>query len=195
MSEIKVGQVAPPFTLASGQGPAVSLANYQGRSHVILWFTKGMGCPFCRSQMSQLARGESRLKALGAEIVQVTHSPVERAAFYVQRFRVPFTYLCDHDYAVHRQWGLDVREHSLAWYAGTLVSAVRMPKPTSDLGDPAMTFGDIRSNLRDSDTGLFVIDRGGVVRSAMVSSYMTPEGQPHGIPTVDELAKELERLG
>jgi len=194
MSEIKVGQAAPPFTLASGQGPAVSLTSYHGRTHVILWFTKGMGCPFCRSQMSQLARGEPRLKALGAEIVQVSHSPVERAAFYVQRFRVPFTYLCDPDYTVHRQWGLDVRDHSLAWYAGSFVTAVRMTKPTSDLGDPGMTLGDIRNNLRDTDTGLFVIDRGGVVRYAMVSSYMTPEYQPHGIPTVDELAKELERL-
>jgi peroxiredoxin len=192
---IKVGESAPPFTLPSGQGPAVSLSSYHDRAHVVLWFTKGMGCPFCRSQMSQLARGQSRLKGLGAEIVEVTHSPVERAAFYVQHFRVPFTYLCDPDYAVHRQWGLDVREHSLAWYAGSFVKAVRKAKPGSDLGDPGMTFDDVRKNLRDTDTGLFVVDRGGVVRYATVSAYMTPEFQPHGIPTVEELATELQRLG
>ena len=31
--------------------------DYRGRSHLVVWFTKGMACPFCRTQMSQLARG------------------------------------------------------------------------------------------------------------------------------------------
>lgn len=194
MPAIAVGQPAPSFRLPSGQGPTVGLDDFRSRGHVILWFTKGMGCPFCRSQMSQLALGLPRFKALHTEVLQVTASPLARAAFYVQRFRVPFTYLCDPDYRVHAQWGLDVRSHSLGWYAGALLGAVRTAKPSSDLGDPPMTLGDVKTNLHDSDAGLFLVDRQGVVRYARSGAYVSAGHVIHGLPSVDDLVGEIERL-
>src|SRR6266508_3497174 len=194
MPLIEIGQAGPSFRLASGQGPAVSLDDYQGRSNVLLWFTKGMGCPFCRSQMSQLARGYDRLKALNAEVLQVTPTPTERAPFYVQNFNVPFAYLCDPDYRVHRQWGLDTRSHSLAWYAKTLYAATKMSPPPSDLGSPPARLGDLKTNLHDSDMGFFLIDRKGVVRYVMSGPYAGEHGV-RGIPSTDEIVRELERAG
>jgi peroxiredoxin len=194
MPPIAIGQPAPSFSLPSGQGPTVSLDEYRGRSHVILWITKGMGCPFCRSQMSQLALGYPRFKALGAEVLQVTPSPPARAAFYTQRFRVPFIYLCDPDYRVHRQWGLEVRSHSLGWYAKSLVTAARTTMPTSDLGDPRVSLGEVKTNLHDTDMGFFLIDRAGVVRYALSGTYMGAEAAlPRGIPSSEEIVREIER--
>ena len=95
MAEVEVGQQAPSFRLVSGHGGEVSPTDYRGKSNLVIWFTKGMACPFCRTQMSQLARGMGRLKAAGAEVIQVTPTRPERARFYVQNFRVPFPYLCD----------------------------------------------------------------------------------------------------
>ena len=57
-----------------------------------------------------------RLKAAGAEVIQVTPTKLERARFYVKNFPIPFPYLCDPDLTVHRAWGLGVRSHSLLWY-------------------------------------------------------------------------------
>src|SRR5919197_1898334 len=107
MSVIAVGQPAPSFRLPSGQGPVVGLDDYRGRGQVIVWFTKGMSCPFCRSQMSQLARGAERIRSLGAEVLQVTASPIERAAVYARSFKLPFPYLCDPEYRVYRARGLE----------------------------------------------------------------------------------------
>jgi len=194
MPPIEIGQPAPSFRLASGQGPAVSLDDYRGRSNVLLWFTKGMGCPFCRSQMSQLARGYDRLKARDAEVLQVTPTPTDRAAFYVRNFKIPFTYLCDPDYRVHRQWGLDTRSHSLAWYAKTVYAATKMSPPPSDLGRPPASLGDLKTNLHDSDTGFFLIDRKGVVRYVTSGPYVSEHGI-RGIPSTDEIVRELERAG
>jgi peroxiredoxin len=192
MASIVVGQTAPSFRLPSGQGSQVALDDYRGRSHVVLWFTKGMGCPFCRSQMSQLARGHDRIKAAGGDVVQVTPSSPERAAFYVRSFKVPFVYLCDPDYEVHRQWGLDVRSHGLPWYARTLYVASRTPVPSSDLGSPSMSLGDLKTNLHDSDMGFFLIDRQGVVRYVLSGPYVTTAHGIRGIPTIDEILRVLE---
>ena len=120
MALIEVGQRAPSFRLPSGQGPERGLDEFRGRSHVIVWFTKGMGCPFCRSQMSQLARGYERIRSLGADVLQITPTTPGRAAFYVRNFTLPFVYLCDPDYSVHRQWGVAGRAHSPGWYAQRL---------------------------------------------------------------------------
>jgi peroxiredoxin len=194
MPPIEIGQTAPSFRLASGQGPAVSPDDYRGRSNVLLWFTKGMGCPFCRSQMSQLARGHDRLKALDAEVLQVTPTPTDRAAVYVRSFKIPFAYLCDPDYRVHRQWGLETRSHSLAWYARKVYAATKMSLPPSDLGSPPASLGDLKTNLHDADMGFFLIDRKGVVRYVTAGPY-SGEGGIRGIPSTDEIVRELERAG
>ena len=70
---LEVGQQAPSFRLPSGHGPELGTEDYRWRSNLIVWFTKGMGCPFCRTQMSQLARGYARLQTAGAEVLQVTY--------------------------------------------------------------------------------------------------------------------------
>jgi peroxiredoxin (alkyl hydroperoxide reductase subunit C) len=52
-----VGTPAPNFRLTSAQGPEVTLTNYSGQCNLILWFSKGLFCPFCRRQMAQLRLG------------------------------------------------------------------------------------------------------------------------------------------
>ena len=43
-----VGQLAPRFSLTSLSGAEVDLASYRGRSNVLIWFSRGFTCPFCR---------------------------------------------------------------------------------------------------------------------------------------------------
>ena len=61
MAEVEVGRQAPTFRLPAGQGGEIGPADYRGRSNLVVWFTKGMACPFCATQMSQCARGLGRL--------------------------------------------------------------------------------------------------------------------------------------
>src|SRR4030095_3937787 len=51
---LEVGTPAPNFRLASAQGGEIALEDYRGQRHVILWFSRGLYCPFCRRYMSQL---------------------------------------------------------------------------------------------------------------------------------------------
>ena len=52
MPGIAVGEPAPSFRLPTAQGAEIGLEDFRGNKNVVVWFTKGMACPFCRSQMS-----------------------------------------------------------------------------------------------------------------------------------------------
>jgi peroxiredoxin len=57
----------------------VSLADYRGRSPLLLALFRGIYCPFCRRGIAQLARTADRLTAAGVETLAVVATPVDRA--------------------------------------------------------------------------------------------------------------------
>lgn len=193
MSGIAIGSPAPSFRLPSAQGPDVGSDDYRGKKHVIVWFTKGMGCPFCRSHMSQLARGYPEFQKRDAEILEISISPVERARLYAQKFQLPFPYLCDPDLRVHAQWGLGRRQHGLGYYAGKLVKGAFGAKPANDYGTFAPPLDEMRGVLSDDDMGFFIVDKQGMVRYSLAGSYAEGKGV-RPIPSNDEVVRELDRL-
>ena len=188
----KIGEPARSFRLPAAQGGEIGLDDFKGRRAVVLWFTKGMACPFCRQQMSQLARGYSRIQEHGGEVLEVTNSTPERAQFYAQRFSLPFPYLCDADRRVRSEWGLEKRAHGLGYYAKTFLGGMKMPPRPNDYGTFKPALGEFPSLLADEDVGVFIVDRAGLVRYALAGPYITKAG-PHGMPGVDEIVRELEQ--
>jgi peroxiredoxin len=201
MATLEVGQRAPAFRLPSGQGPEVGPEDYRGRSNLIVWFTKGMACAFCRQHMSQLARAYPRFKALNTEVLEVTPTKPDRARFYVKSFPIPFPYLCDPDYRVRRSYGLDVRSHSIVWYAKVFYVASKAPHaPPNELGAAKPALGEFPALLADEDMGFFIVDREGVVRYTLAGSYVMPAGSSpapgimaRAIPGNDEIIRHLEQ--
>lgn len=192
MTTATFGERAPTLRLPSGEGREIGLDDYRGRNTVIVWFTKGMACAFCRQQMSQVARGYPRFQAQGAEILEITVTTPDRARFYVDKFKIPFPYLCDPDYQARRAWGLDARSHSVAWYARTLYAGLKVQEPPSDFGAVKTQLGELPRMITDDDMGFFIVDRSGVVRYALSGSYVG-DGGVRQIPGNDEISRELER--
>ncbi len=191
MTTATIGERAPLLRLPSGQSREIGLDDYRGRSNVIVWFTKGMACAFCRQQMSQLARGYPQFRAQGAEILEVTPTKPDRARFYVEKFGIPFPYLCDPDHQARQTWGLGARSHSLVWYAKGLYQGMRTPGPVADFGSFSPRIGELPGLLADDDMGFFIVDRSGYVRYALTGSY----GAEHGvrqIPGNEEILRALE---
>lgn len=186
---VEIGKPAPSFRLPSGQGPEVGTDDFRGKNHLVVWFTKGMACPFCRHQMSQIARGYPAFRERNAEVLEVTETPPEKAKSYLRSFPVSFPYLCDPDFSVHRSWGLDKRPHSLAWKVKRFIEGARGPAPPpSEFGKPVPWFGELASIVADTDRGFFVVDRTGVVRYKLAGGY---DGRQ--LPSNDEILAELER--
>jgi peroxiredoxin len=66
-----VGDSAPLFGLRSVQGPTIELAAYRGRLNVVLWFSRGFTCPFCRAYMDGISSGYRELLDTETEVIQV----------------------------------------------------------------------------------------------------------------------------
>jgi peroxiredoxin len=84
----------------------VSLADYRGRSSVLLAFFRGLYCPFCRRQIAKLGLSQDKLLALGVESLAVVASDLDRTRLYFRYrpTRVPLA--VDPDLVTHRTFGV-----------------------------------------------------------------------------------------
>lgn len=199
MPGLSIGQPAPQFRLPTAQGAEVGLQDFRGKKNVLVWFTKGMGCVFCRQHMSQLAHLYPEIQKRNTEVLEVVPSSIDRARQYAQKYRLPFPYLCDADDSVRRAWRLDVRSRGPLWYAKAFKFGMTAPKALkeNDFSQDPPAVGEMLTMMRDDDSGLFVVDRAGVVRYGYAGAYVdrsSGAATVRPLPPSDELLRELERL-
>ena len=196
MSTPAVGQPAPGFRLPSAQGPEFALEDYRGKKKVIVWFTKGMACVFCRQHMSQLSRAYDDIKKRDAEVLEIAPSTPEKGRLYAAKYKLPFPYLCDPDDQARQSWQIESRSHGPVYYVSTLVAGMTAKPPENDFGKEPPMFGEIPKLLRDDDMGFFIVDRAGKICYAYTGSYIdtsTAKPTSRPIPANDEILRELER--
>jgi len=108
---LKPGDPAPDFVLpAVNRDGEVSLADYRGRSAVLVGLFRGLHCPFCRRQVVQLSALQAKLKPLGVETVAVVNTPLDRARLYFKHRPVQVLLAADPEAATHRAFGLPAGE-------------------------------------------------------------------------------------
>ena len=198
MATPTVGQPAPGFKLPVAQGGEVSLDDYRGKKKVVVWFTKGMACVFCRQHMSQLARVYGEIRKRDAEVLEITPSTPEKGRLYASKYKLPFPYLCDPADQARSSWRIAQRKHGPGYYVGAFVGGITAKTPETDFGKEPPMFGEIPKLLRDDDMGFFIVDRGGNVCYAYTGSYIDMSGgklSARPIPANDEILRELERCG
>lgn len=179
---VQVGEVAPDFTLpAVHRDGTVSLADYRGRSPLVLAIFPGLWCPFCRRAIVQFSQTCQRLQALGVETLGVVATTPENARLYF-RFRparVPLA--ADPELITHKAYGLPKPAVTPELMRG--LEAVRI-NPTGELPEPlppvqaseALSrldgFQPTNTDRNDAQRqfpqlkGQFLVDREGIVRWA-----------------------------
>lgn len=186
----RVGTPAPGFRLAAAGGGSIALADYAGRRSVLLWFSKGLHCPFCRRNMARLSQAYARFAERGAEVLQITHNTEHEAGVYFRSYRLATPYLCDADRAVHLRYGVELVAQSLGAVVGNTVTSCAMV--ASDLlrhgeKSPSPVAPILRMGAMHQSPQLVVaVDRDGIV------VHLQPLGPFDTLPTVDEL---LARFG
>lgn len=104
---IPVGQPAPVFRIESVQGSVIDLAQYQGRQAVLLWFSRGFTCPFCRGYLAQLQSGYTQFREAQVEILQIAPNLLLRARQFFRTYPLTFPFLCDPEKRLYQLYGLD----------------------------------------------------------------------------------------
>jgi peroxiredoxin len=188
---LTVDTVAPNFRLASAQGHEVTLEDYRGRN-VLLWFSRGLFCPFCRRYMTQLRLGYQEIQIRNTEILQITCSTPDEAQLYFRQYQLSFPYLCDPERAVFPVYGIRISRTAIGKFAATM--AVNMSAMVSDRllhGEKSPSPVPFLKRYGTTDMeqqAVFLIDKAGVIR------YVYTTGSLGGLPSSAEYVRQLERL-
>ena len=167
-SEPKVGEKAPDFRLAAAGGGEIALSDFFGRKNLLLWFSKGLHCPFCRRNMARLSQAYAQFQGSDAEILQITHNTVEEANLYFRSYHLATPYLCDSDRQVHLRYGIALEQQAIGAVAANMVSSCLMV--AGDLllhgqKSPLPVVPIMRMGPRSQSAQMVVAtDRAGVVR-------------------------------
>lgn len=190
------GDRAPDFELpAADVEGTVGLAEFRRRGPVLLTMLRGLYCPFCRRQISQLRPTCEALRDAGIALLGVVIASAERARRYFAHFPPCFPMAAAPDRAIHRAYGLPevVRTPELRQDVER-----RVAEALRDLGiqAPPGQAGAVFARADGFDVtaedqaeyerplqsiGHFLIGRDGVIRWARVETVITP------LPAMDEL--------
>ena len=93
--KVKVGSVAPDFTLPSQSGEMVNLRDFLGQKPVVLFFYPKDDTPGCTKQACGFRDDFDEFRKLDAEIIGISSDSVESHEHFAKKYNLPFTLLSD----------------------------------------------------------------------------------------------------
>ena len=195
---LRAGDTAPEFVLPAVDGDGnVALRDYLGRSAVLLGLFRGLYCAFCRRAVAGLGRLSTSLAPLGIQTLGVVATPPHYARLYFKYHRAPISLGADPAMTTHAAYGLP-KVPAGSWDLSTRINPtgeLSEPLPVweankalgqLDFFEPTQTDRDDMQRTWNQLTGLFLIDRMGIVRWVFVEGAEGPAGLGK-YPAEDEL--------
>lgn len=106
MSMPKLGNLAPAFTLKDQNGDYISLKDFRGEKHVVLYFYPKAMTPGCTVQACGLRDSLQSLEQSEAVALGVSPDPVARLKKFEEKEGLNFTLLSDEDHALADKYGV-----------------------------------------------------------------------------------------
>jgi peroxiredoxin len=206
---LQPGEPAPDFTLpAADREGMVSLADYRGRSPLLLALFRGLYCPLCRRNIVQMGFAREKLQALGVETLGIVATKPEHARLYF-RFRPPrIPMAADPDMVTLRAYGVPkpvVTPELLRAYQSVRLDPngeLPEPLPIMELADTLDQLDGYELTETDQDdiqqqwqldgstqlNAQFLIDRDGIVR------WVNIECAGQGVPGLGKFPTDEELL-
>lgn len=102
--DLKVGDLAPNFTLPNQNGKSLQLQYYQGK-WVVLYFYPKNDTPGCTTEACSFRDNINRLIAQQAIVLGVSVDSQESHANFAKKYKLPFDLLADEDGTVTSKYG------------------------------------------------------------------------------------------
>ncbi len=104
--KIKVGDLAPGFTLPDQSGVAVSLGEYMGKTAIVLYFYPRDNTAVCTDEACAFRDSYEIIKDAGAEVIGVSSDSVESHRQFAEENQLPFILLSDSDGEIRTRYGV-----------------------------------------------------------------------------------------
>ena len=105
MPRIRVGDMAPDFTLMNQDSQPIKLSYYRGKSNVVLFFYPKDFSPGCTTQACHFRDNYEDFTDLGAIVIGVSGDSVESHKKFLDEYLFPFTLLSDKGGMVRKLFG------------------------------------------------------------------------------------------
>jgi len=103
---LKKGDRIPEFTLPTIHGKVVSSKILLKKGPLVISFTRGSWCPYCNLEVAALQKVYSEIKNLGAELISISPSRVEKYSEMETKHFLTFNLLSDEKNKVAKKFGL-----------------------------------------------------------------------------------------
>ena len=103
---VKVGSVAPDFTLPSQAGEMVSLEDFFGRKPVVLFFYPKDDSPGCTREVCVFRDNFEEFGKLGAEVIGISSDSIESHKNFAVKHDLSFPLLSDEGGNIRRLYGV-----------------------------------------------------------------------------------------
>jgi thioredoxin-dependent peroxiredoxin len=103
---VKVGSVAPGFTLPSQAGEMVNLEDFFGRKPVVLFFYPKDDSPGCTREVCAFRDNFEEFGKLDAEVIGISSDSVESHMSFAVKHELSFTLLSDEAGNIRRLYGV-----------------------------------------------------------------------------------------
>jgi peroxiredoxin len=191
-----VGQLAPRFTLPSLRNKRITLADYRGQKRIVLWFSRGFTCNFCRTYMESIIRPYPLLAEQEIEVIQVAPNLPDSARLFFDAYP-PYPFVCDPDKRLYATYNLGDRG-ALEASRNTVVSFAKALTEGEGLNNVRGSWLDVANRnfirrlhhhaLTAVDQGIFILDEEGIIRYRKIVGSIDP------VPSGEELLRITETV-
>ena len=105
-AEPQIGSRAPAFEAKDQDGRTVRLADFLGKSAVVLYFYPKDDTPGCTREACSLRDGYGAIRETGAVVLGVSADDAGSHAAFARKFNLPFPLLADPDGALIKAYGV-----------------------------------------------------------------------------------------
>jgi peroxiredoxin Q/BCP len=106
MVKLKIGDMAPDFSLQSSKGEKVRLSQFLGTKNVVIFFYQMDGSPVCSREAEAFRNKYEAFKEMGAEVVGISSQSVESHKAFSNHHALPFIMLSDVEGSVRKLYGV-----------------------------------------------------------------------------------------
>jgi len=103
---LKVGDVAPDFTLPAQEGRTVRLSDFRGKKPVVVYFYPKDNTPGCTTEACTFRDQYHDFQQMGAEVIGISSDDTASHEGFATKHRLPFILLSDTDGAVRKAYGV-----------------------------------------------------------------------------------------
>jgi peroxiredoxin Q/BCP len=103
--KLKIGDLAPDFTLADENGNDVTLSSFRGKNNVVLIFYPGDMTPGCTMQLCAIRDDWSKFQAVDTVVFGINHGDAESHKRFIAAHGFPFPLLIDKFKKISAQYG------------------------------------------------------------------------------------------